>query len=112
MKTYLQTSTSDPPLQGNEALAKHTLVFHHQGMFGCREKERKLKKMKKKMKSRELTVFVFPISQNSKVPKKIAILPHIGAYIEFFLGKIPLCPQKALDKEGENGKNKEKKIKK
>ena len=67
MKTYLQTSTSDPPLQGNGALAKHTLVCHHQGMFGCRENERKLKKMKKKMKSRELTVLVFPISQNSRV---------------------------------------------
>ena len=39
MKTYLQTSTSDPPLQGKGALAKHTLVCHHQGMFGCRENE-------------------------------------------------------------------------
>ena len=41
MKTYLQTSTSDPPLQGKGALAKHTLVCHHQGMFGSRENERK-----------------------------------------------------------------------
>ena len=32
----------------------------------------------------------------------------MGAYIEFFLGKILLCPQKALDKEGKKG---EKKIK-
>ena len=69
MKTYLQTSTSDPPLQGNGALAKHTLVCHHQGMFGCRENERKLKKMKKKKKNGKLTVLVFPLSQNSKVPK-------------------------------------------
>ena len=44
MKTYLQTSTSDPLLQGNGALAKHTLVCHLQGMFVCRENERKLKK--------------------------------------------------------------------
>ena len=41
MKTYLETSTSDPPLQGKGALAKHSLVCHHQGMFGCRENERK-----------------------------------------------------------------------
>ena len=88
MKTYLQTSTSDPPLQGNRALAKHTLVCHHRGMFGCRENERKLKKMKKmkkKKKSGKLTVLVFPLSQNSKVPK-VPILQNMGAYIEFFLG--------------------------
>ena len=53
MKTYLQTSTSDLPLQGNGALAKHTLVCHHQGMFGCRENERKLKKMKKNEEEKE-----------------------------------------------------------
>ena len=41
MKPYLQTSTSDPPLQGKGALAKHALVCHHQGMFGSRENERK-----------------------------------------------------------------------
>ena len=88
MKIYLQTSTSDPPLQGNGALAKHTLVCHIQGMFGCRENERKLKKMKKmkkKKKSGKLAVLVFLLSQNSKV-LKVPILPHIGAYIEFFLG--------------------------
>ena len=41
MKTYLQTPTNDPPLQGKGVLSKHTLVCHHQGMFGCRENERK-----------------------------------------------------------------------
>ena len=82
MKTCLQTSTSDPPLQGNGALAKHTLVCHHQGMFGCRENERKLKKMKKKKKSGKLTVLVFPLSKNSQVPK-VTILQNMGAYIEF-----------------------------
>ena len=76
MKTYLQTSTSDPPLQGNGALAKHILVYHHQGMFGCRENERKLKKMKKKKESGKLTVLVFPLSQNSKVPKKQLQFSH------------------------------------
>ena len=85
MNTYLQSSISDPPLQGNGALAKHTLVCHHQGMFGCRENERKLKKIKKKKKSGKLTVVVFPLSQNSKVPK-VTILQNMGAYIEFFLG--------------------------
>ena len=39
MKIYLQTSTSDPHLQGKGALANHTLVCHHQGMFGCQEYE-------------------------------------------------------------------------
>ena len=63
--------------------------------------------MKLKKKSGELTVLVFPLSQNSQVPK-FTIIPQIGAYIEFFLGKIPLCPQKALDKEGKKGKKKEK----
>ena len=87
MKTYLQTSTSDPPLQGNGALAKHTLVCHHQGMFGCRENERKLKKMKKKMKKknksgRTYSALYFHQAKSSKVPN----LPNIGAYIEFFLG--------------------------
>ena len=53
MKTYLQTSTSDPPLQGKGALAKHTLVCHHQGMFGCRENERKLKKIKREKEKHE-----------------------------------------------------------
>ena len=48
MKTYLQTSTSDPPLQGKGALAKHTLVCHHQGMFGCRENERKKREKREK----------------------------------------------------------------
>ena len=82
MKTYLQTSTSDPPLQGNGALAKHTLVCHHQGMFGCRENERKLKKMKKKNKSgRTYSALYFHYAKSSKV----TILPNIGAYIEFFL---------------------------
>ena len=79
MKTYLQTSTSDPPLQGNGALAKHTLVCHHQGMFGCRENERKLKKMKKKKKNGKLTVLVFPLSQNSKVPQKVPHSPKHGS---------------------------------
>ena len=55
MKTYLQTPTSDPPLQGKGALAKHTLVCHHQGMFGCRENERKRREKREncnlKMKS-------------------------------------------------------------
>ena len=68
--------------------------------------------MKQKNKSGKLTVLVFQLSQNPKVPK-VTILPHIGAYIEFFIGKIPLCPQKALDKEGKKwGKKREKKIKK
>ena len=49
MKSYLQTSTSDPPLQGNGALAKHTLVCHHQGMFGCRENERKKREKREKI---------------------------------------------------------------
>ena len=80
MKTHLQTSTSDPPLQGNGALAKHTLVCHHQGMFGCRENERKLKKMKKKKKSGKLIVLVFPLSQNSKVPKSSNSPKHGSLY--------------------------------
>ena len=62
-----------------------------------------MKKMKKKKKIGKIRVLVFPLSQNFKVAK-VTILPHIRAYIEFFLGKIPLCPQKALDKEGKNGK--------
>ena len=48
MKTYLQTSTNDPPLQGKGALAKHTLVCHHQGMFGSRENERKMREKRAK----------------------------------------------------------------
>ena len=54
MKTYLQTSTSDPPLQGKGALAKHTLVCHHQGMFGCRENEinRREKRSKYNLKTK------------------------------------------------------------
>ena len=74
MKTYLQTSTSDPPIQGNGALAKHTLVCHHQGMFGCRENERKLKKMKKKKEKRETysacisTKPKFPSAKSSNSP--------------------------------------------
>ena len=69
--------------------------------------------MKQKKKSGELTVLVFPISQNSKVPKKrSSILQNMGAYIEFLRVKIPLCPQKALNKEGKSGKKKEKKVKK
>ena len=48
MKTYLQTPTSDPPLQGKGALAKHTLVCHHQDMFGCRENERKRREKREK----------------------------------------------------------------
>ena len=83
MKTYLQTSTSEPPLQGNGALAKHTLVCHHQGMFGCRENERKLKKMKKKKKNGKLTVLVFPLSQNSKVPKSYHSPTHGSLYRVF-----------------------------
>ena len=86
MKTYLQTSTSDPPLQGNGALAKHTLVCHHQGMFGCRENERKLNKMKKKKKSgRTYNALYFHQAKSSK-SSKVTILPNIGAYIEFLLG--------------------------
>ena len=53
MKTYLQTSTSDPPLQGKGALAKHTLVCHHQGMFGCRENERKRREKRENRKPKE-----------------------------------------------------------
>ena len=54
------------------------------------------------------------ISNKPKFPssQKVSIIPQIGAYIEFFLGKIPLCPQKALDKEGKKGKKRENKIKK
>ena len=48
MKTYLQTPTSDPPLHGKRALAKHTLVCHHQGMLGCRENERKRREKREK----------------------------------------------------------------
>ena len=53
MKTYLQTSTSDPPLQGKGAVAKHTLVCHHQGMFGCRENERKRREKRENRKPKE-----------------------------------------------------------
>ena len=77
MKTYLQTSTSDPPLQGNGALAKHTLVCHHQGMFGCRENERKLKKNEENEEEKEKretysacisTMPKFPSSKSSNSP--------------------------------------------
>ena len=72
MKTYLQTSTSDPPLQGKGALAKHTLVCHHQGMFGCRENERKKREERevgeeRKRKTGELTMLC--ISTKPKVRK-------------------------------------------
>ena len=85
MKTYLQTSTSDPPLQGNGALAKHTLVCHHQGMFGFRENERKLKKIKKKNKTGKLIVLVFLLSQNSKVPQKVFFSPTHWSLYRVFL---------------------------
>ena len=97
MKTYLQTSTSDPPLQGNGALAKHTLVCHHQGMFGCRENDRKLKKkkkMKKKKKSGKLTVLVFPLSQNFKVPKSPNSTKHGSLYRVFLRVKYHYALQK------------------
>ena len=80
MKTYLQTSTSDPHLQGNGALAKHTLVCHHQGMFGYRENERKLKKMKKKKKSGKLTVLVFPLSKKFPSSKSYNSPKHGSLY--------------------------------
>ena len=56
MKTYIQTPTRDPPLQEKGALAKHTLVCHHQGMFGCRENERKKREKRENEKLRAFTV--------------------------------------------------------
>ena len=50
MKTYLQTYTSDPPLQGGGGFSKHTLVCHHQGIFGCQENERKRREKRENWK--------------------------------------------------------------
>ena len=61
-------------------------------------------KEKKKEKKRELTGFYFLPRAKFFPHPKVTNLPKHGAYIEFFLGKIPLCPQKALNKEGKKGK--------
>ena len=66
---------------------------------------------KKKKKRKEMRTYRFLFSTESQVfstPQKVTNLSKHGAYIEFFLGKIPLCPQKALNKEGKKGKKKEK----
>ena len=71
-------------------------------------------KKKRKKKRKEMRTYRFLFSTESQVfstPQKVANLSKHGAYIEFFLGKIPLCPQKALNKEGKKGKKGEKKIK-
>ena len=85
MKTYLKTSTSDPPLEGKGALAKHTLVCHHQGMFGCRENERKKREKREKQKKKNGRTYSALYFHQAK-SSKFTILPNIGAYIKFFLG--------------------------
>ena len=43
---------SNPLLQGYETLAKHPLSFHPQGMFGSREREKKMKENGERWKQR------------------------------------------------------------
>ena len=64
MKTYLQTPTSDRPLQGKGALAEHTSVCHHQGMFGCRENERNRREKREKC---DLKMKICRVLKDSKV---------------------------------------------
>ena len=53
---------------------------------------------RKKRKKSELIGFYFLPRAKFFYTQKLQISQNMGAYIEFFLGKIPLCPQKALNK--------------